>query len=266
MSSYSNVFLKTLRDRRRSTVIISVAMFVAGLYVSLLYPEFGASASLEELLDQLPDWWQNLIGDSIQFGSPEGFFTTQPYSFLGPIIMIAFSIFLGQTAIAGEEEANTLDQLVANPVSRMRIYTDKVLAMMASSLMPVLAIALGLLVGSTSRGYEISYSGLASQSFSLLMLSFTIGGLALSVGAATGSKGQATAIASAVAGVGYLLDIVAPFVSWLEPTRYLSVVYYYVGGTPFLNGLTPWHVAVLAVIAGGSIVVGGILFDRRDLQ
>ena len=266
MSSYSNVFLKTLRDRRRSTLIVSAAMFVSGLYVSLLFPEFGASASIEELLDQLPDWWQNLIGDAVQFGTPEGFFTTQPYSFIGAVIMIAFSIFLGQSAIAGEEEANTLDQLAANPVSRTRIYADKMLAMIVSSAVPVLAVALSLLVGSWSRGYEFSYTGLAAQSFSLLMLSLAVGGLALSIGAATGSKGQAIAIASAVAGIGYLLNIVAPLVSWLEPTQYVSVVYYYIGGMPFAEGLTLWHAGVLTAVAIVSIVAGGVAFNRRDLQ
>ena len=266
MSSYSNVFLKTLRDRRRSTVIVSVSIFVAGLYVSLLFPEFGASASISELLDQLPDWWQNLIGDAVQFGTPEGFFTTQPYSFLGAAIMIAFSIFLGQTAIAGEEEANTLDQLAANPVSRTRIYAEKTLAMMVSLMAPVLAVALSLLVGSWVRGYDFSYSGLAAQSFSLLMLSLTVGGLALSIGAATGSKGQSIAIASAVAGIGYLLNIIAPLVSWLEPTQYVSVIYYYIGGMPFVDGLTPWHAAVLVAITVISIVIGGLAFNRRDLQ
>ncbi len=266
MSSYSNVFLKTLRDRRRSTVIVSASMFVVGLYVSLLFPEFGASASISELLDQLPDWWQNLIGDAVQFGTPEGFFTTQPYSFLGAAIMIAFSIFLGQTAIAGEEEANTLDQLAANPVSRTRIYAEKTLAMMVSLMLPVLAVALSLLVGSWVRGYDFSYSGLAAQSFSLLMLSLTVGGLALSIGAATGSKGQSIAIASAVAGIGYLLNIIAPLVSWLEPTQYVSVIYYYIGGMPFVDGLTPWHAAVLVAVTVTSIVIGGLAFNRRDLQ
>lgn len=266
MSSYPNVFLKTLRDRRRSTVIVSASMFVAGLYVSLLFPEFGASASISELLDQLPDWWQNLIGDAVQFGTPEGFFTTQPYSFLGAAIMIAFAVFLGQTAIAGEEEANTLDQLAANPVSRTRIYAEKTLAMMVSLMAPVLAVALSLLVGSWVRGYDFSYSGLAAQSFSLLMLSLTVGGLALSIGAATGSKGQSIAIASAVAGIGYLLNIIAPLVSWLEPTQYVSVIYYYIGGMPFVDGLTPWHAAVLVAVTAISIVVGGLAFNRRDLQ
>ena len=266
MSSYSNVFLKTLRDRRRSTISVTLGMFTVGLYISLLFPEFGASATWTELIEQLPDWWENLIGDAVAFSTPEGFFTTQPYSFLGVAIMIAFSVYLGQTAIAGEEDANTLDQLAANPISRTRIYVDKTLAMTVLVLVPVVAVAVALLIGGAARGYGFSYDGLLAQSVSLLLLCLAVGGLALCVGAWTGSHGQAIAISSTIAGVGYLLNIVAPLVDWMEPTRYVSVVYYYIGESPFIYGLTWWHAGVLALVAAVSIVVGGVTFNRRDLH
>ena len=180
--------------------------------------------------------------------------------------MIAFSISLGQSAIAGEEDANTLDQLVANPVSRTRVYVHKALALTAAVTAPVISVAAALVIGGLSRGYDLSYSGLAAQTVSLLLLSLAVGGLALAAGAWTGSKGHAIAIAATVSGVGYLLNLVAPLISWMEPTQYVSIVYYYIGNTPFVDGLTLWHAAVLAAITIASVVAGGIAFNNRDLH
>lgn len=266
MFGYGNVFLKTLRDRRRSILVVSLAMFATGLYVAMLFPEFGANASMAQLIEQLPDWWQNLIGDAIQFATPEGFFTTQPYSFLGAVIMIAFSISLGQSAIAGEEDANTLDQLVANPISRTRVYAHKALALAAAVTAPVVSVAAALVIGGLARGYDFSYSGLAAQTASLLLLSLAVGSLAMAAGAWTGSKGHAIAIAATVSGVGYLLNLVAPLIDWMQPTQYVSIVYYYIGNTPFIEGLTLWHTAVLAAATMMSAVAGGVAFNNRDLH
>lgn len=263
---YRNVFLKTLRDRIRSTVVVTVAMFATGLYVALLFPEFGANASMGQLIEQLPDWWQNLIGDAIQFTTPEGFFTTQPYSFLGAVIMIAFSISLGQSAIAGEEDANTLDQLIANPINRSTVYFHKALSIVVAVTLPVLGVALALIFGAAARNYSFSHAGLAAQSISLWLLSLLIAAIALAVGARSGSKGQAIAVAASVSGIGYMLNLVAPLVDWMEPTQYVSVVYYYIGGSPFVDGLTLWHAAVLALLAALSTVAGAVAFNNRDLR
>lgn len=266
MWSYRNIFLKTLRDRGRSTLVVTAAMFTTGLYVALLFPEFGANASMAQLIEQLPDWWQNLIGDAIQFATPEGFFTTQPYSFLGAVIMIAFAISLGQAAIAGEEDANTLDQLIANPVSRSTVYFHKALSIAAAVTFPVAAVALALIIGAAVRNYSFSYVGLASQTVSLWLLSIAVGAIALAVGARTGSKGQAIAVAATISGFGYLLNLVAPLIEWMEPTQYVSIVYFYIGGSPFIEGLTPWHAAVLVLIAAVSTGAGALAFNRRDLR
>ena len=263
---YRNVFFKTLRDRGRTTLIVTAAMFATGLYVALLFPEFGANASMGQLIEQLPDWWQDLIGDAVQFATPEGFFTTQPYSFLGAVIMIAFAISLVQAAIAGEEDANTLDQLIANPVSRSTVYFHMALSIIAALTFPVVAVAMALMIGATVRNYSFSYAGLASQSVSLWLLSLTVAAIALAVGASSGSKGQAIAIAAVVSGIGYLLNLVAPLIDWMEPMQYVSIVYYYIGGSPFIHGLIPWHATVLVILSALSTGAGALAFNRRDLR
>ena len=180
--------------------------------------------------------------------------------------MIAFSISLGQSAIAGEEDANTLDQLIANPINRSTVYFHKALSIVVAVTLPVLGVALALIFGAAARNYSFSHAGLAAQSISLWLLSLLIAAIALAVGARSGSKGQAIAVAASVSGIGYMLNLVAPLVDWMEPTQYVSVVYYYIGGSPFVDGLTLWHAAVLALLAALSTVAGAVAFNNRDLR
>lgn len=261
----ATVTLKAMRDHRRSTLIMSGAMFLTGIYTSLLFPEFGTDA-IADLVGSMPEFLQEIIGDAAEFTTPEGFFATEVYAFLGAWIMIAFSIALGIGAIAGEEEGRTLDQLITNPISRRRVYAEKLLAMGALLTLPIIAVGVALIVGAASRDYSFSLTGLLAQSVSLYLLSLAVGCMAMGVGAWTGSKSTALAVSASIAGVGYLLNLVAPAVDWLEPTQYASIIYYFDGDTPFLNGITPWHAAVLLVVASLFAVSGGIAFDRRDLR
>ena len=70
---------------------------------------------------------------------------------------------------------------------------------------------------------------------------------------------------SVVVAIGYLINILAPLVESLSFTRYISVLHYYIGDKPFINGITPWHAIVLIAIAAISFAVGIYRFNGRDL-
>ena len=259
----SNIFLKTLRDGRRSMLYVAVGLFALGLYVAVLYPDI--SEGFAGMIDDLPEFLQGIIGDAAEFATPEGFFTTQPFTVIGPVSIMALAIHRGMGAIAGEEEGNTLDQLLGNPVSRTTIIVHKSLALIASCIPPAAFLGASLLLGALMLDYSISYSGLLQMLISLLLLGYAMGFLALGIGAFSGSKSLAISIPSAVAAIGYVVNLLAPQVDYLSFTRYISVMHYYIGDRPFVNGITPWHAAVLVAIAAISFAIGLYRFNRRDL-
>ena len=69
-----------------------------------------------------------------------------------------------------------------------------------------------------------------------------------------------------IAVVGYLVNILVPLIESLEFTKYISILHYYIGDKPFINGITPWHAVVLIAIAVISFAIGMYRFDRRDLS
>ncbi len=261
---YSNILFKTLRDGRRSMLIFALVQFLIGLYVALLYPDVAESFS--DMIEELPEFLQGFVGSAEEFATPEGFFTTDPYGVITPIIIIALAINRGMGAVAGEEQAHTLDQLLGNPVSRENVYIHKSAALLIDCILPTFALAAALLIGAVIMDYSISITGLLQMSISLLLLAYAMGFLALGIGAATGSKTLAIAIPAGIAAVGYLVNILVPVVESLSFTKYFSVLHYYIGDKPFIHGITEWHALVLILIASISFFGGLYGFNRRDLR
>ncbi len=260
---YSTIFLKTLRDGRRSTLYVSIGLFALGLYVAVLYPDI--SKGFAGMINDLPEFLQGIIGDAAEFATPEGFFTTQPFTVVGPVAIMALAINRGMSAVAGEEEGNTLDQLLGNPITRTSIIIHKSLALIVSCIPPTIFLGASLVLGATMLDYSFSYSGLLQMLISLLLLGYAMGFLALGIGAFSGSKSLAISIPSGAAAVGYVVNLLAPQVDYLSFTRYISVMHYYIGDRPFVNGITPWHALVLIAIAVISLVIGLYRFNNRDL-
>ena len=260
---YSNILLKTLRDGQRSTFFFSAGQLAIGLLLALLFPD--VASSFAGMIEDLPEFFQAFIGSAAEFATPEGFLTADPYSAIALVIMFAFSINRGMGAIAAEERNHTLDQLLGNPISRTDVYLQKSLALIVDCVLPVAAVALGILIGALIMDYSVSISGLLQMSLSLLLISYATGFLALGIGAATGSKTLAMGIPAAVAVIGYLIHILVPLVDTLDDLKYISILHYYIGDKPFINGLTPWHSGVLLAIAAISFIFGLYRFNNRDL-
>ena len=245
-------------------LLYSLAQCAVGFYLALLFPDIASSFS--QMIEDLPEFLQSFIGSAEEFSTPEGFFTTDPYSVIAPIIMVTLAINRGVGAVASEEQGHTLDQLLGNPISRADLIVQKSLGLIVDCILPTFAVAAGLLLGAAIMDYSISLSGLVQVSISLLLLSYAVGFLALGIGAATGSKSLAIAVPATVAIVGYLVNILVPIVESLAFIKHVSVMHYYIGDKPLINGITPWHALVLSCIAAISFAVGLYRFNNRDLQ
>ena len=170
-----NVYLKTLRDSRRSILFYSIGAAALGLYVTLFYPTIRDATGFTDFLEDLPEVFQSLIGDAETYTTAEGFLNAEVFSFMGPLIVSVFAIVAGTAAIAGEEESHTLDQLLANPISRANVLLQKVGALLTGLLALVLALGIGLVAGSKIAGFDLSITGTIQAIASLYVLGATLG-------------------------------------------------------------------------------------------
>ncbi len=263
-----NVWLKNLRDVRRSLVWWSLG--IAGLVAMIVavYPSVRDNPGLNKLVQDYPEALKAFIafGGAVDYASPAGYLGSELFSFMLPLVFLLALVGRAAATLAGEEEAGTLDLLLANPISRRRLALEKLAALVAEALALGAVLYVSLLVGTRAAGMDIAAVHLAAATAATLLLAFSFGAIAFLVGAATGHRARAIAVASAFAVASYLVNGLAPLVDALEPFQKASLFYHYAASDPLRSGLDAGHIGVLVAVAVVACVAAPFLFERRDLH
>ena len=107
--------------------------------------------------------------------------------------------------------------------------------------------------------------GVTAAMLHLALLGIVFGALALAIGAAVGHASEARAVPAVVAVLAYIVNGLAPQVSWLQPVRELSPFYQFNGHDPLRNGVS---VAAVLVAVGTTVILVALAVDgfrRRDV-
>jgi ABC-2 type transport system permease protein len=225
-------------------------------------------AVYESLLADYPDALLAMFGvdSGAALFSPDGYLTSQAFGWLVPLLILALGVGIGAAAVAGEEEAGTMDLLLALPVTRTSVILQKLGAMFVLVTLLGVGVFAGTAVGAAAVNMDISIANLVAASFSAVLLGMVFGTLALAVGAATGKRGLSLGVASGVALVAFLIQTLAPIVDWLEVAHPLTPFYYYGDNQPLVNGLHWGHVGVLIGLSGLFVMIALLTFRRRDIR
>ena len=263
----ANVFLKTLRDGRRSLLWWGIGLVALTSLTVAFYPAFSDAPDFEELFEQMPEALGRMFaGEFTDLTSPEGFLNSQLFFFVVPLMFVIFAVLGGSAAIAGEEGAGTLSLLLTSPTPRWRVVVHKFGAVSVATLLLALLLWVGLAAGALAVSMDISLLGLAAASTSTALLGIAFGAFALALGCITGARGLSAGAASAVAIAAYFLNALAPLSDALTPLQRLSPFYYFVGADPLTNGLNALHVSVLLGLTAAALGVALLAFERRDLR
>ncbi len=260
----ANPYLKALRDARRS--LLGWGLTIGG--ITVLYTMFYPSMSNPSMAAALKNYPESLkkAFNIEDLTSPQGYLGTYVFGLLVPVLLAVFGIIMGSRVIAGDEEAGTLDLVLAHPVSRPRLLLARFAALVTEVL--VLCLVVFLLLLAVSGPAKISAVGpgyLAAATFQMALFGICIAALTLAVGAATGRRAAAIAAGTAVAVLGYFANNLAPQIKGLEWARYFSPFFYFSGNKPLVNGVDLGYAGVLVAVAVLLVAAGLALFRRRDL-
>jgi ABC-2 type transport system permease protein len=261
-----NVFLKTLRDRRRAIFGWTLGLVAMTMFSVALYPSVKENAAdLEKLTESLPKEILALVGGEIDFASGAGFLHSRFFAFLGPLLLMVFTITFASRTLAGEEGDGTLELVLATRVPRRSVVAQKLGALLTA--MGILGLVLWAAFALGSKAWDVGVSAgpIGAAVLGAVLLAMTFGSLALFVGAATGRRGLASTTATVAAVVTYLLNAYASLVEALEPWRYVSPWYYYDSANSLRGSLEPVNLAVLVGLVALFSSLALIVFDRRDV-
>jgi ABC-2 type transport system permease protein len=259
-----NVFTKTLRDARRS--LLGWALAISA--VAAMYAAFWPTVNTPEMQQALRNYPEGLL-EAFNYDdltSAAGYLGSSVYGLLVPLLVAVFAIAFGTRAVAGDEEAGTLDLLLAHPVGRTRLALERFGALAAALVLVGALLWLAMLaIAGPAELDGVTAAELAAASTQLVLFGACLGALAFAIGAATGRKTLAIGASAGVAVLAYLANGVFPQVEGLAWTRDVSPWHWYLGGEPLNNGLQTGDALLLLAVTAVLVAAGTWRFNRRDV-
>jgi ABC-2 family transporter protein len=185
-----NVFTKTLWDARRS--LLGWALAIGA--VAVLYAAFWPTVNTPEMQDALRNYPEGVL-EAFNYNdltSPAGYLGSSVYGLLIPLLVAVFAIAYGTRAVAGDEEAGTLELLLAHPVSRTQLALQRFAALTTALALALVGalLWLGMLaIAGPAELADITAAEFAAATTQLGLFGACLGALAFAVGAATGPQG-----------------------------------------------------------------------------
>jgi ABC-2 type transport system permease protein len=254
-----------LHDRRRGLLLWSIAIGAVSAMYTSFYPMMGQdAAAIEPFMENMPEGLISALGMD-QIGTAAGYLQSTVFGLLGPALLLVFAIGSGARTLAGGEEDGTLELELAHPVSRTRVYLERLVGLWLGA--GVLAGAVFVVVAALAvvLDMDLGADRIVAGVVSLLLLGLAFGTLALAVGAATGRRGVALAAAAAVAVSAFVAQAIGPVVDGLGWLSTISPWNWYIGGDPLFDGFDWGGLALLAGLTLVSAAVGLWRYRDRDL-
>jgi ABC-2 type transport system permease protein len=262
---------KTLRDSRRTTIVVSVLLFILLISVTAaVATEFDTPAKrkgLADLVAGLPAILQGLAGKPINLETMGGY-VQYKYGTFFPIVLSLWSILALSSTLASEAKRGSLEFVAAAPISRRRIVLEKlsghILVIAIASVAVFLSTAIAGAVNGKLPGDEISVTAAFAYALQLGLMALAAGGLAFALSQFLG-RGAGVAIAGAVMFGGWILNGYQGAVPGLAPFANLTWFGWTSNNLP-LAGAYDWPSLLpvaLAVIV--FFVIGIEAFVRRDI-
>ncbi|MFZ0493709.1 MAG: ABC transporter permease subunit [Acidimicrobiia bacterium] len=258
-------FGKWLRDWRRSIIGWTLAIAAVGGMYAAFWPTFD-KPEIKDLIAVYPQ----AIMEALNFTDIQNaaaYLTATVFGLVVGTLIAVYAVAAGTRTIAGDEEAGTLELILAHPVSRARLALRRFSAFLASATLIVAGLLLVLLAETGLVHLDgISLGQFAAMHVHLLLFAAFYGAVGFAVGAATGRRAAGLGAGAAVIVFGFVANGLLPQIRGFEWTRTLSPYHWLVDGRPLANGLQIGHVMLMAGLTIVLVAAGTWFFDRRDVQ
>jgi ABC-2 type transport system permease protein len=218
------LFRLALSGMRSQVLWYGLGLAVWGGLDVVLFPTVRETIAAVEYPQELLAAFGASGGD---MSDPRTFFEVEFFS-LAPLITATFALFASTAAFAGEESSGTMDLLASFPLSRRRIFAEKVLAIAIAAVGIVALVSCGWVVtlpfanlGSDLTRWDLVVATFAQLPFTAFMIA-----MGLLLGAVAPSRSTAAASTAGVLIASYLFVLFAALANSVESLRYVSPYYY----------------------------------------
>ena len=258
------VFKHELRQGRSALIIWTAAIsFMLGVCI-VIYPEMSTQmGDISAMFADMGSFSQAFGMDRINFGEFLGFFGVECGNVLG-LGGAFFAALLGISALAKEEKEHTAEFLLTHPVSRTRIITEKLCAVIVQIVILNLAVIAVTALSVLIIGEEADIKTLALLFLSFFLMQLEVAAITFGISAflRRGSLG----IGLGLAAVFYFMNIVANLIDETKFLKYITPFGYTESADIIADGaLNGGYLAVGMVLAALGIILAFWKYGKKDI-
>ena len=246
------ILFHELKQNRISFAVWTAAIgFLLAICV-FMYPEMkGEMNSVTDMFSSMGSFTAAFGMDRLDFGSFIGFYAVECGNILG-LGGAFFAALIGISSLAKEEKERTAEFLLTLPVSRVKIITGKISAVLAQILLMNLLIFAVAVLSAVIIGEEIPWKELGLIHLANLLLQAELACVCFGISAFLRRGGLGVGLG--LAAVLYFLNIIANISEKAEFLKYI---------TPF--GYTEAADILTEGALDGTLILVGIVFSVLSL-
>ena len=254
-----------LRQGKISFLIWTVSIGFLLAICIFLFPEMkGQMDSVNDVFSSMGSFTAAFGMDQLNFGTLIGFYAVE----CGNILGLGGSFYAALSAtgmLSKEEKEKTAEFLLTHPVSRKRVLTEKLIALLIQ-ITAINLIFYALSVGSIAAvGEEIPWKEISLLHLAYYLLQLELAGICFGISAFL-RKGSAGA-GLGTAAMMYFLNLIANIADVASFLKYITPFGYCEGADIISNGsLDITLVAIGAVIGIGGIIIAYLKYTKKDIH
>lgn len=237
-----------------------------GFYLfDILETLFVANANVADFIGAFPEELMAFFGQRGDLITPTSFLNLEFFSYM-PMVLGIMVVSIASGLIAKKEEEGTLELIIAQPISRSKVFWGKLLALLTSLVLILGLTWSGFAIGMTRGGtFDFSLWELSRAFLSLFAVLLVFMGLALFLSMTLPGSATAGLVSGLLVVVTYFISSLANIDEKLEGINRFSPIKYYQGAEA-IEQFDPKKLLILIGIAVFFILMSWLVFDRRDLR
>ena len=254
-----------LRQGRTSFLIWTVSIGFLLAVCIFLFPEMkGQMESVSDVFASMGSFTEAFGMDRLNFGTLVGFYAVECGNVLG-LGGAFYAALCAAGILSKEEKEKTAEFLLTHPVSRKRVITEKLIAVLIQiTAMNIILYALA--VGSIAAvGETIPWNEISLMHLAYYLLQVELAGICFGISAflRKGSAGAGLGIAAMM----YFLNLIANIAEVAEFLKYITPFGYCEGADIVSSGgLDSTLVAVGAVIGIAGVIIAYLKYTKKDIH
>lgn len=263
-----NIFWQTVKDRKISLAVYSLAgLLFLWTFVAIFPSMHEYSETYEKVMESVPEAFFKILGiKTAGIATFEQFLAMEHFSLVWPLMAIFMLLAIAGSGLAGEIEKGTAELVLAQPVSRLKMFWGKYAAgLFALAVFTVFSVfTVSPLAAIHGVSYNMAYFGLAAAIS--ILFGWAIFSMGMLFSAVFSETGKVYMICGGILFVMYVLHVISLMNENLEWLKYASFFHYY----DYDAALSDGTLGIFNVLLfGGVIVICTALaawwFNRRDI-